>query len=75
MKKIVVLAVIICLFTVSSNAQVERAYADSSKREARSKGASKDDKREIMKELNLSRDQMKQMRSLKQETKTSYFAC
>jgi periplasmic protein CpxP/Spy len=69
MKKLVVLGLVICLFAISSSAQVERVYADSSKREVRSKGASKGDKREMMKELNLSRDQMKQMRALKQETK------
>ncbi len=69
MKKIVVLSFVACLFVLSSTAQVERAYADSSKKEIRQKGAGKQEKREMMKELNLSREQMKQMRALKQETK------
>jgi periplasmic protein CpxP/Spy len=69
MKKLIVLPFVACLFVLSSTAQVERASADSSKNTMRQKGAGQQDKREMMKELNLSRDQMKQMRALKQETK------
>jgi Spy/CpxP family protein refolding chaperone len=69
MKKLIVLSLVACLFALSSTAQVERTSADSSKKSMRQKGAGAQDKREMMKELNLSRDQMKQMRTLKQETK------
>jgi periplasmic protein CpxP/Spy len=69
MKKLIVFSLVACLFSLSSMAQVERAYADSSKKSMRQRGAGKQDKREMMKELNLSRDQMKQMKTLRQETK------
>jgi Spy/CpxP family protein refolding chaperone len=69
MKKLIVLSFVACLFAVSSTAQVERTYADSSRKSMRQKGAGKQDVREMMKDLNLTRDQMKQMRALKQETK------
>jgi Spy/CpxP family protein refolding chaperone len=69
MKKLLVLSLVACLFVLSSTAQVERAYVDSSKNEMRQKGAGKQEKREMMKELNLSREQMKQMKTLRQETK------
>jgi Spy/CpxP family protein refolding chaperone len=69
MKKLLVFSFVACLFTLSSMAQVERAYADSSKKNMRQKGAGKKDKRELMKELNLNRDQIKQIRALNQETK------
>jgi periplasmic protein CpxP/Spy len=69
MKKLIVLSLVACLCTLSLMAQVERTSADSSKNTMRQKGAGQQDKREMMKELNLSRDQMKQMRTLKQETK------
>jgi Spy/CpxP family protein refolding chaperone len=69
MKKLIVVSFVACVFTLSSTAQVERTYADSSKKEMRQKGVGAQDKREMMKELNLSRDQMKQMRTLRQETK------
>jgi periplasmic protein CpxP/Spy len=69
MKKLLVLSLVACLSVLSSTAQVERAYADSSKNEMRQKGAGKQEKREMMKDLNLSREQMKQMKTLRQETK------
>jgi periplasmic protein CpxP/Spy len=68
MKKLLALSVLAAMFSFAATAQIDRASTDSSKTEKRGhKG--RGEKREMMKELNLSKEQMKAMKTVQQDTK------
>jgi periplasmic protein CpxP/Spy len=70
MKKLLALSLVASMCVATATAQIERTVAtDSTKKEMRQKGEGRKEKIAMMKELGLNKDQMKQMRGVKQDTK------
>jgi periplasmic protein CpxP/Spy len=68
MKKLLALSVLVTMFTFAASAQMDRATTDTAKKEKRGhKGHG--EKKEMMKDLNLSKEQMKAMRAAQQDAK------
>lgn len=68
MKKLLALSVLATMFNFGATAQIERATTDTSKTEKRGHRRH-GEKKEMMKELNLSKEQVKAMKAAQQDAK------